>query len=198
MKKARSFLVQTSQRLEEQGTCHLIPALGQQKWLKVKDLPLKGESKKLVPRFVGPFMVDKVVNPKTLSLKLPSSMKVHPSFHISQLGPGETNNLALSCRSPPPPMEVDGRPVFTVHRLLNVQQLGEDSTFWSPGRGINQKNGVRSLIDRLLIPPSSRTSIVLILKTFVPQMVPVEGGILLLLTHPEQAVLVGGAALSPS
>lgn len=58
---------------------------GQLVWLKAKDLPLRVESRKLVPRFVGPFEVEHIVNPSAICLKLPASMKIHPTFHVSQL-----------------------------------------------------------------------------------------------------------------
>lgn len=55
----------------------------QKVWLSAKDLPLRVESHKLVPHFVGPFPVSKVVNPTAVRLKLPRSLRVHPTFYAS-------------------------------------------------------------------------------------------------------------------
>ncbi len=57
---------------------------GQQIWLSTKDLP----SRKLAPRFIGPYRVAKVVNPVAIRLKLPPTLgRVHPVFHVSKVKP---------------------------------------------------------------------------------------------------------------
>lgn len=59
--------------------------LGQRVWLSTRDLPLRSECRKLAPRFIGPLPVSKTTNP--VGLKLPSSMRIHPTFHISKVKP---------------------------------------------------------------------------------------------------------------
>ena len=56
-------------------------------WLSTKDLPLKIESQKLAPRYIVPFPVVKIINLCAVHLKLPYSLKVHPTLHVSLLKP---------------------------------------------------------------------------------------------------------------
>lgn len=58
-------------------------APAQKAWLSTANT----ESKKLAPRFIGPFCIDTVINSVTVRLKLPVNMKIHNVFHISQLKP---------------------------------------------------------------------------------------------------------------
>lgn len=40
----------------------------QRVWLSAKDIPLRTESKKLSPRYIGPFPITSIVNPLTVKL----------------------------------------------------------------------------------------------------------------------------------
>jgi transposase InsO family protein len=44
-------------------------------------------SRKLTARYLGPFPVEKIINPVAYKLKLPTSLKIHPVFHVSLLRP---------------------------------------------------------------------------------------------------------------
>lgn len=62
--------------------------LPQKVWLSSKNLPLQVESSKPAPNLIGPFQVDQNMNPADREdLKLPSSLKVHLTFHLSLLKP---------------------------------------------------------------------------------------------------------------
>uniref|UniRef100_A0A8L0DMZ4 Gypsy retrotransposon integrase-like protein 1 n=1 Tax=Oncorhynchus mykiss TaxID=8022 RepID=A0A8L0DMZ4_ONCMY len=73
---------------------------GQRVWLSTQNLPLKTASRKLTPRFIGPFRISQIINPVAVRLLLPRYLRrVHPVFHVSCVKPV----LRAPARLPPPP-----------------------------------------------------------------------------------------------
>ncbi|CAI7788781.1 unnamed protein product [Closterium sp. NIES-54] len=68
-----------------------------------------GTSRKLAPRFVGPFPITKVLSPVTYRLQLPPHMTIHPVFHVHLLRP---------YRSPSHPFQ-PRPPMFSAHPDLH-------------------------------------------------------------------------------
>ncbi|KAM9421437.1 uncharacterized protein ACWYII_021537 [Salvelinus alpinus] len=61
---------------------------GQRVWLSTRNLPLTTASRRLTPRFIGPFRVSQVVKPVAVRLLLPRHLRrVHPVFHVSCVKP---------------------------------------------------------------------------------------------------------------
>ena len=94
-------------------------------WLLAKDLPLPAVSRKLAPRYIGPYTIIKVINPSALRLQLPSSLKVHPVFHVSQVKPVANCDLSPPAPAPLLPRTLESSDmVLEVNRILAVRRRG--------------------------------------------------------------------------
>ena len=85
-----------------------------------KDIDLRlppGVTKKLMPRYVGPFQILERIGPVAYRLKLPVQFKgLHDVFHVSRIHLWREDGK----RKPPPPepYELDGEPHWNVEKIL--------------------------------------------------------------------------------
>ena len=140
----RINLVRAAARMKEQANRRRRPAptyrVGQREWLSTKDIPIRGQTRKLAPRYVGPFTITYVISPIAVRLGLPSTMRcIHPTFHVSRVKLALTHAPASAPVGPPPPCIIDGGETFTVSRSAGAG-VAESSTWWT-GRGMVRSIG---------------------------------------------------------
>ena len=70
--------------------------IGQLVLLNAQNISWPAEvSKKLVPKYLGPFKIKSVMGPVTYQLDLPATLPIHPTFHVSLLKPWVQNDSEL-------------------------------------------------------------------------------------------------------
>ncbi|KAM6470175.1 olfactory receptor 13H1-like [Liasis olivaceus] len=97
--------------------------VGDQVYLSSKNFKTYQASKKLSPKFVGPFLIKEIINPMTVRLKLPKALgKVHPVFHCSLLKPHQPSNDWHKDEPTPVLIMVDGEQHFEVKQILDARK----------------------------------------------------------------------------
>lgn len=87
---------------------------------------MKGQpSKKLAPKFAGPFKILRMVSPVAAELELPPLYRIHPVIHISQLSLSKEASPYQVPLARPPPVLVkndDAESEFLVEKILDYRK----------------------------------------------------------------------------
>jgi hypothetical protein len=94
-------------------------SVGDKVWLLCRNLKTCRPSDKLDYRRLGLFRVSKKVNEVSYRLDLPSSMKIHPVFHVFLLEPYKESTTPGRLSAPPPPIEINGEEEFEVSKIID-------------------------------------------------------------------------------
>jgi len=88
---------------------------------------------KLLPKYVGPYRVSKVISRTAYQLELPATMRIHPVFHIHLLKPylDPTSAFPARIREPIPEPEFvdDDEPHWDVESILRKRRRGRQTEY---------------------------------------------------------------------
>lgn len=90
---------------------------GSRVWLSTKNIKTARPSKKLDHKRLGPFVIDQVVSSYTYPLVLPTSMKIHPVFHVSLLESASEDPIEGQVMPPPLPVEIEDHKEWEVKEI---------------------------------------------------------------------------------
>ena len=129
---AKTRLQQAQQRQKSAADRHRTPhtfTVGDRVLLSVEHLHLAGlGSRKLAPRFCGPFKILELIGPNAVRIELHAECKFHDVINISRLKPFvEGDTVTYPGRElflPPPPHTIAGEEHFKVHAFLKSRHKG--------------------------------------------------------------------------
>ncbi len=101
---------------------------GQKVWLSTRDIRLRLPCKKLAPRYIGLFVIQKQINPVTFQLKLPPQYRIYPTFHVSLLKPYRSpvspSTEPGPITEPPLPLILEDGAVYEIRTILDSRRRG--------------------------------------------------------------------------
>jgi hypothetical protein len=86
--------------------------------LSTRNMKFKKGTRKLHPKFVGPFPIKRMINEVAAELELPKSYKIHRVFHVSLLKPFKSDGTFKPL--PPNPQIVEGVPFYKVEKIEKI------------------------------------------------------------------------------
>ncbi|KAL0160101.1 hypothetical protein M9458_043826, partial [Cirrhinus mrigala] len=127
---AHVHLQRAVRRHTENANVHRLPTPtyqpGDKVWLSTRDICLRLPSKKLSPRYIGPFTIHSQINAVTYRLNLPPQYRISSSFHVSLLKPYVDPVLPPPAESEPlpPPLqpEVIGDQIYRIQEILRSRR----------------------------------------------------------------------------
>jgi len=91
--------------------------------LSTKNLVFKERpSKKLMERYVGPYVIEEVVSSNAVKLRLPSSMRIHPVVNVSWIVRYK-EQIKGQKKEKGKPVEVEGVEEWEVEKILNKKKI---------------------------------------------------------------------------
>ena len=88
--------------------------IGDRAYVRTDNIRTNRTARNLAEEKIGPFPIIFQPSPMSFTLRLPSTIRIHPVFHVSQLEPESLNTFEDRDQPPPPPIIVDGKAEYLI------------------------------------------------------------------------------------
>lgn len=93
--------------------------IGDKVWLSSSNLKSQRPTPKLDYKRLGPFKIIAKIGSRSYKLELPSTMRIHPVFHVNLLEPYQVDNIPDRQPQPAPPAIIDDHQEFEVEEIID-------------------------------------------------------------------------------
>ena len=125
--EARAALVKSQEKMKRQADRNRKEVeeyrVGDKVLISTKDFSkklMKRVTKKLTEKFIGPYVVRKIVSENAVELELPASLRIHPVVNVRRIV--KYREQIEGQKIPPPPVEVAGKKEYEVEEILDRQE----------------------------------------------------------------------------
>ena len=87
----------------------------------LRDEKWQRATKKLTEKFIGPYMVKKIVSENAVELELLASLRIHPVVNVRRIMKYR-EQIEEQKKIPPPPIEVASEKEYVVEEILDRQE----------------------------------------------------------------------------
>ena len=126
--EARAALVKSQEEMKRQVDRNRKEAeeyrVGDRMLISIKDFLaelIKRAMMKLMEKFIGPYVVKKIVLKNAVELELPVSLRIHPVVNVRRIVKYR-EQVEGQKKIPPPPVEVAGEKEYEVEEILDRQE----------------------------------------------------------------------------
>jgi len=126
--EAKAALVKSQKEMKRQADRNRKEAegykVGDKVLISTKDFSMelrRRATKKLTEKFIGPYVVRKVVSENAVELELPAMLRIHPVVNVRRLVKYR-EQIEGQKKIPPPPVEVAGEKEYEVEEILDRQE----------------------------------------------------------------------------
>jgi len=153
--KARAALVRSQKEMKRQVDRNRKEAeeyrVGDKVLISTKDFSMelmKRATRKLTEKFIGPYVVRKIVLENAVELELPALLRIHPVVNVRRIVKYR-EQVEGQKKIPPPPVEVAGEKEYKVEEILDRQERRGKTKYLVKWKGYTVEENTREGLENL-------------------------------------------------